>query len=1417
MSLQWPHILRHIVLILVFLNMSVAGPSYYLTVPNAIIPGVNTTLAVHWLGQNHSEITVTAEILDNSNKLVTATSVFQKDTIGILTVPAVSLNSSSQLELVVNGSAQNTLLFSERTKVRLEQINFTVFVQTDKEVYKTGQVVKIRVISVGRDLKPHNGNVDLFITDPQNTIIQQWLKLPTDMGVASTEFLLSSNPRLGSWNIQAVNDKSVGAAVFSVNEYVLPKFDVKINAPSYYTETKKPNLSGTITAKYTYGKPVKGNVTVSISTFYIFEDSILVNKTYPISGSANFSFTNEEISRYGGIINITASVTEELTGIVMNTSTTVQILASEYSINMLSGSQAFVPGLNFTTKLQIVRFDGKALSEEERSKNISIKVTQSFDKYWYSYENFALREVAEVAEPVVANWTEPNRNFQEVKQYTIPESGIINIEFFVLETTQLISIMSEYENASFYQNFNNLYGMNSFAMIQTPDSDIKVGTPFLVEVETSPKAQELFYVVAAKGIIVATGKKTTPSFTLTPDYSWAPSATLNVYFLNMNVSNGEFVQGTKTLSIKEMFKNKVSLSWSKSKAEPAENVSLSLNVEESRALVGLRVVDKSALLLGDGNDLTASRVENEITAYTQRDDFLSLTDGMINLNNIYFTDIIPLYTTTAVGEQPSVRVRENFPETWKWIEVNISSGSNTNLQITVPDTITSWVASAFVISDNLGLGVTDGPVELEAFQNFFISLNMPYSVTRGEEFILEVILFNYLPGNIQVMVTLESSDSFEIIASNSSGTLPGQLNVTVPSQDGKVVLFPIKPKMLGEIPITVKATSPEASDAISQKLLVKAEGVTIYYSQAILLEANGSTTVPRSLSFTFPGDVVNGSENVYCTVIGDLLGPSINGLAALIQMPYGCGEQNMINFAPNIYVLVYLIITKQVTEDIRLNAIRNMETGYQTELTYMRSDGSFSAFGNNDPSGSTWLSAYVFKCFLQARPFIYISTDVLGNTVEWLVTNQDTKTGVFKEPGRVIHSELQGGLNGPISLTAYVLTALLEDEYYKNLYVSRVQTAVAYLENKFEEGIANNYTLSVVVYALSLANSAKANAALTQLNSRADKMGGVNYWSSPSETTNYWQPRSSDIETAAYALLSHYKQNRISEGIPIMKWLSQQRNHLGGYSSTQDTIMALQALSQFAVGTSSGDTDLTVSITGPGSFVPKTFQITTENLLVLQNHQIPVSRPLSLNVAASGKGLAIFQLNIVYNQKASSRRKRNALLSEAFNLGVTVKEAKNNTDRLSVDVCASYQGSAESGMVLLEVGFLSGFTLDPVGIPIDKSLKMVETKDDKVYLYFDSMDSNEICVSVPMVRVAKVAASQDAVVKISDYYNPRNTATRTYNSETMKKISTCDYCGTNCSLCRSNVPTPTKPPPSSANTPRIFFLWLCTLSIYYFL
>ena len=69
----------------------------------------------------------------------------------------------------------------------------------------------------------------------------------------------------------------------------------------------------------------------------------------------------------------------------------------------------------------------------------------------------------------------------------------------------------------------------------------------------------------------------------------------------------------------------------------------------------------------------------------------------------------------------------------------------------------------------------------------------------------------------------------------------------------------------------------------------------------------------------------------------------------------------MMHFVPNIVILDYLKRVKKLTPDLEKKIINYMEIGYQTELKFKRLDGSFSAFGDLDREGSTWLTAFVLK------------------------------------------------------------------------------------------------------------------------------------------------------------------------------------------------------------------------------------------------------------------------------------------------------------------------------------------------------------------------------------------------------------------------------------------------------------------------
>ena len=74
--------------------------------------------------------------------------------------------------------------------------------------------------------------------------------------------------------------------------------------------------------------------------------------------------------------------------------------------------------------------------------------------------------------------------------------------------------------------------------------------------------------------------------------------------------------------------------------------------------------------------------------------------------------------------------------------------------------------------------------------------------------------------------------------------------------------------------------------------------------------------------------------------------------------------------------------------------------------------------------------------------------------------------------------------------------------------------------------------------------------------------GGLMYWTEKKDdkykdnswSRPYYTPRSADIEITAYALLSFTLVHDVSTSLTISRWLAEQRNSMGGYSSTQVNI-----------------------------------------------------------------------------------------------------------------------------------------------------------------------------------------------------------------------------------------------------------------------
>eukprot|EP00112_Aurelia_sp_Birch-Aquarium-sp1_P000397 Seg1036.8 transcript_id=Seg1036.8/GoldUCD/mRNA.D3Y31 product="alpha-2-macroglobulin-like protein 1" protein_id=Seg1036.8/GoldUCD/D3Y31 len=598
--------------------------------------------------------------------------------------------------------------------------------------------------------------------------------------------------------------------------------------------------------------------------------------------------------------------------------------------------------------------------------------------------------------------------------------------------------------------------------------------------------------------------------------------------------------------------------------------------------------------------------------------------------------------------------------------------------------------------------------------------------------------------------------------------------------------FKITPKKIGKIPILVKAittgdnicakdkkmaNSVGAADAVKRMLLVEPEGVKNEYNYNTLFcpqrDGNGSS-YDESFELKLPSEIVPGSIFTRFSVYGDLMGPTLTDLDKLLAMPYGCGEQNMLKFAPNIYVLQYLMKTNQLTKEIEERAKRYLISGYQRELTFKRSDGSYSAFGERDKEGSTWLTAFVLKSYVQAMKFIFIDIEEIKQSIKFLSSLQKPD-GCFREVGMVHHKAMKGGITSGVTMTSFVLTALVEarrnlgSHYHDSAMVRSALRCIS----RGLRNVTDSYSVALLTHSLKVANSEDRSYMMTKLKSLALKEGGKTHWASGRPLKNDHKAPPVDVEMTAYALMAYLigpKKDFLS-ALPIVRWLSKQRNSLGGFASTQDTCVALQALAIYGGLIYQKGTNLKVNI--QASQINHTFIVNDENKLVLQRLDTP-DAPTKVKIESSGKGCALLQANVKYNIPVVREVPK-------FYLDLKLKQTGSKC-RHEVKVCASYSGKGASNMALIDVKMVSGF--EPVTKHLDKILqsttndllKDYEFEENKLTLYFEKIES-KTCLTFPIEQTADIINRKEAYAKIYDYYNTGESATTMYSIDTCKDVN----------------------------------------------
>ncbi|HZG69556.1 MAG TPA: MG2 domain-containing protein, partial [Herpetosiphonaceae bacterium] len=159
-------------------------------------------------------------------------------------------------ELQVQGKG-----FQERALIQVES-GTLVFVETDKPIYKPGQTVHIRVLTLDPLLRPAGGEVSVEVMDAQGIKIFRQVMSPDEWGMATLDLPLSIEPNLGVWKAVATVDDRSTQLDFRVERYVLPKYEIEVELPKNWALPGEP-IKGAVAAEYSFGKPVKGEIEIA--------------------------------------------------------------------------------------------------------------------------------------------------------------------------------------------------------------------------------------------------------------------------------------------------------------------------------------------------------------------------------------------------------------------------------------------------------------------------------------------------------------------------------------------------------------------------------------------------------------------------------------------------------------------------------------------------------------------------------------------------------------------------------------------------------------------------------------------------------------------------------------------------------------------------------------------------------------------------------------------------------------------------------------------------------------------------------------------------------------------------------------------------------------------------------------------------
>jgi uncharacterized protein YfaS (alpha-2-macroglobulin family) len=1046
------------------------------------------------------------------------------------------------------------------------------YIYTDRPVYRPGHTVHIKAVirqeKNDEVLLPGAKTMTLAVMDADNkTVLSQDLPVGAH-GTVAMDLTLASDAGLGYYTVRVFGDAAeINQGSFYVEEYKKPEYQVKVT-PTAQRVLQGDKIQAVIDARYFFGEPVanaKVKYVVHTSQHYWWDeedadDSDNADQQSDDGGSEDYAYVQTEQQEQEGVLDADGKLTVSLPVAVEGKPrdmdyriearvtdaanrevaghTTVLATYGSFHIDVQPTSYIYKSGDPVRVKVQAEDYDSKPV---QTAVHAAVTVSQwDRDTGKWTRTPAASRDATTGADgsALIDLPLSGNGDFDVTVTAKTPEERTVEAETWVW----IWNGGGEWANP------------NTQAKIVADKKSYQVGdTAHLLLLTGVPEAWAVVTTegdtIQSRQLLHASGESV--AFDVPITRLAQPNLVINAFF----VRNNQIYTAHKSLKVPLVERTlTVTATPSKLKYLPGEKGSFDVLALDSagkpvQADLSFGEVDEALYSVrpdesGDIVHFFYPARYAQLETQTSFDFFFSGQAGTKSplLAQLAVAQFHPRMAQVKPGSDLIIpKVRKAFPDTAYW-NPNVRTGpdGHAKVEFNFPDSLTTWRTTIRAMTDD---GKAGGAVtRVLTRKNLIVRLAAPRFFRVGDEVTLRVIAHNYLETAKDVTFALDVA-GLDIAAGQSQ-------KVYIPARGESVVEWRVRARTSGQAVLTAKALTNEESDALEMTLPVLPFGVK--------QRATGSGVIfsgagQYQWSFSYPAGSDASTRGLTVTIAPSVAGTVFDALDYLTGYPWGCTEQTMSSFLPDV-IVAQAVDKLHLQSPIDRPTLNDMvRAGLDRLYGFQHDDGGWGWWP--DDESRVFMTAYVVSGLGQASGAGYkIDEGRMNKGRAWLQATLSAHPEMIPD------------------LRAYVVYALATTGGAPKVALDAAWASRSKLS---DEGLA------LVGLALDSAGDGRAHEAAVLLERKA-KTGqdGAHWEGSYDGLLDYWADTSS--ETTAFALKLLVHQDRSSGLLPqSAQWLAGHRD--GDYwYSTKQTAMVIQGLTDYLMlsGELANTSDVEVLVNG---------------------------------------------------------------------------------------------------------------------------------------------------------------------------------------------------------------------------------------------